>query len=61
VFHASTRARNAAYVADSRRLYADDIAGMENALDLYAEAPDRKRPVVCFDKSPMQIIGEVRE
>ena len=29
-------------------------------LDLYAEAPDPKRPVVCFDESPTQLIGEVR-
>jgi hypothetical protein len=25
---------------------------MEDVLDLYAEAPDPKRPVVCFDESP---------
>jgi len=25
---------------------------MEDVLDLYAEEPDRKRPVVCFDESP---------
>jgi hypothetical protein len=30
-------------------------------LDLYAEAPDPKRPVVCFDESPVQLIGEVRQ
>jgi hypothetical protein len=28
---------------------------------LYAEAPDPKRPVVCFDESPTQLIGEVRQ
>ena len=33
---------------------------MEDVLDLYAEAPDPKRPVVCFDESPVQLIGEVR-
>jgi hypothetical protein len=33
---------------------------MEDVLDLYAEAPDPKRPVVCFDESPTQLIGEVR-
>jgi transposase len=37
------------------------VARMENVLDLYAEAPDPKRPVVCFDESPTQLIGEVRE
>jgi hypothetical protein len=30
-------------------------------LDLYAEQPDSKRPVVCFDESPTQLIGEVRQ
>jgi hypothetical protein len=34
---------------------------MEDVLDLYAEAPDPQRPVVCFDQSPTQLIGEVRE
>ena len=28
------------------------VAHMEDVLDLYAEAPDPKRPVVCFDESP---------
>ena len=37
------------------------VARMEDVLDLYAEAPDRKRPVVCFDESPVQLIGEVRQ
>ncbi len=36
------------------------VAGMEDVLDLYAEAPDPKRPVICFDESPTQLIGEVR-
>jgi transposase len=40
---------------------ADYVARMEDVLDLYAEAPDPKRPVVCFDESPMQLIGEVRQ
>ena len=30
-------------------------------LDLYAEEPDPKRPVICFDESPTQLIGEVRQ
>ena len=34
---------------------------MEDVLDLYAEPPDPKRPVVCFDESPTQLIGEVRQ
>src|SRR6202049_3844408 len=37
------------------------VARMEDVLDLYAEAPDPKRPVVCFDESPTQLIGDVRE
>ncbi len=37
------------------------VARMEDVLDLYAEAPDPRRPVVCFDESPVQLIGEVRQ
>jgi len=37
------------------------VARMEHVLDLYAEAPDPRRPLVCFDESPTQLIGEVRE
>ena len=37
------------------------VARMEDVLDLYAEAPDPKRPVICFDESPTQLIGEVRQ
>jgi transposase len=37
------------------------VARMEDVLDLYAEAADPKRPVVCFDESPTQLIGEVRQ
>jgi transposase len=37
------------------------VARMENVLDLYAEEPDPKHPVVCFDESPTQLIGEVRQ
>ena len=37
------------------------VARMEDVLDLYAEAPDPSRPVVCFDESPVQLIGEVRQ
>jgi transposase len=37
------------------------VARMEDVLDLYAEAPDPKRPVICFDESPVQLIGEVRQ
>jgi transposase len=37
------------------------VARMEDVLDLYAETPDPQRPVVCFDESPTQLIGEVRQ
>src|SRR5204863_2149939 len=37
------------------------VARMEDVLDLYAEIPDPARPVVCFDESPTQLIGEVRQ
>jgi transposase len=39
----------------------EHVARMEDVLDLYAEAPDPTRPVVCFDESPVQLIGEVRQ
>src|SRR5271167_4742995 len=40
---------------------AEYVARMEDVLDLYGETPDPKRPVVCFDESPTQLIGEVRQ
>jgi transposase len=36
------------------------VARMEDVLDLYAEDASPERPVVCFDESPTQLIGEVR-
>lgn len=36
------------------------VAAMEDVLELYAEPGDPKRPVICFDESPTQLIGEVR-
>jgi transposase len=39
---------------------AEFVARMEDVLDLYAEAPDPLRPVVCFDETPRQLIGEER-
>jgi transposase len=36
------------------------VARMEDVLDLYAEPADPKHPVVCFDESPVQLIGETR-
>ena len=43
------------------RVDAEYVARMEDVLDLYAETPDPKRPVICFDESPIQLIGEVRQ
>src|SRR3954466_10344751 len=40
---------------------AEYVARMEDVLDLYAETPDPARPVVCFDESPTQLIGEARQ
>lgn len=39
---------------------AEFVARMEDVLQLYAEAPDDRRPVVCFDETPRQLIGESR-
>lgn len=43
------------------KIDAEYVARMEDVLDLYAETPDPTRPVVCFDESPTQLIGEVRQ
>jgi len=43
------------------KIDAEYVARMEDVLDLYAEEPDPKRPVVCFDESPSQLIGETRQ
>src|SRR5258708_9042244 len=40
---------------------AEYVARMEDVLDLYAEPPDPKRPVVGFDESPTQLIGAARQ
>lgn len=42
------------------RVDAEFVARMEDVLALYAEAPDERRPVVCFDETPRQLIGEER-
>jgi len=43
------------------KIDAEYVARMEDVLDLYAESPDPQHPVVCFDESPTQLIGEVRQ
>jgi transposase len=39
---------------------AEYVARMEDVLELYAEPPDPLHPVVCFDETPRQLIGEAR-
>jgi hypothetical protein len=36
------------------------VARMEDVLDLYAAPAEPDRPTVCFDESPLQLIGEAR-
>ena len=36
------------------------MAAMEDVLDLYAEPYDPRRPVVCFDETSTQLLGEAR-
>ncbi len=40
---------------------AEYVLRMEDLLDLYGEAYDPKRPVVCFDECPYQLLEDVRE
>jgi transposase len=39
---------------------AEYVARMEDVLALYAAPPDPQQPVVCFDETPRQLIGETR-
>lgn len=34
---------------------------MEDVLDVYELPYDEKRPVVCMDEKPYQLLGEARE
>lgn len=36
------------------------VTRMEDVLELYAESPDDRHPVVCFDETPRQLIGASR-
>ena len=36
------------------------MARMEDVLDLYHEEYDPERPVVCFDETSKQLLGDVR-
>ena len=38
----------------------DFVAAMEDILDVYERPSDPKRPVVCMDEQPRQLIGEER-
>ena len=38
----------------------DFVANMEQVLDVYKRPYDEKKPVVCMDESPKQLIGETR-
>lgn len=42
------------------KLDGEYVARMEDVLALYSEPPDPKRPVICFDETPRQLIGEAR-
>jgi len=42
------------------KIDAEYVTRMEDVLTLYAEPPDPRRPVVCFDETPRQLIGEER-
>ena len=42
------------------KIDAEFVARMEDVLELYVEAPNEQRPVVCFDETPRQLIGESR-
>jgi hypothetical protein len=39
---------------------ADFVWRMEDVLDLYAQPYDARRPVLCFDEQPYQLVEEVR-
>ncbi|MDR2097805.1 MAG: hypothetical protein LBP37_04720 [Spirochaetaceae bacterium] len=45
-----TPAENAAFVAN-----------MEDVLEVYHRRYDERRPVICMDEQPVQLLGEVRE
>ena len=39
---------------------AEYVARMEDVLALYTMPPEPARPVVCFDETPVQLVGETR-
>jgi hypothetical protein len=42
------------------KVNAEFVARMEDVIDLYAEQPSPDKPVISFDESPIQLIGETR-
>jgi hypothetical protein len=36
-------------------------ASMEEVLDVYARPYDRRRPVLCMDEQPVQVLKETRQ
>ena len=36
------------------------VCSMEDVLEVYARPYDEKRPVVCMDESPRQLVSELR-
>ena len=40
---------------------AEFVAAMEDVLDLYADPYDPAKPVVCFDETSKQLIGETHQ
>jgi hypothetical protein len=34
---------------------------MEDVLEVYQRPYEEKRPVICMDEQPVQLLGEVRE
>jgi hypothetical protein len=39
---------------------AEFVASMEETLEIYAQAYDKRRPVVCMDEQPVQLLKETR-
>jgi len=43
------------------RVDTEYVARMEDVLDLYTQPANLRHPVVCFDETPVQLIGESRQ
>jgi hypothetical protein len=39
---------------------AEFVCRMEDVLDIYAQSSDSKRPIICFDKRPTQLLGDTK-